>query len=65
MANPKPTRQRGKSDAMSDRMKAKLGTFVQRQRDPNEAAPRHINTFAGKNNRYTLGDGDSIGCRSL
>lgn len=52
MANPNPTRQRGTSDALSDRLKAKFPAYVPRDRLPNEAAPRVINTFATKDNEY-------------
>ena len=52
MANPNPTRQRGTSDALSDRLKAKFAAYVPRQRLPGEAAPRVINTFAKGANRY-------------
>lgn len=51
MSNPNPVR-RKPSDALSDRMKAKFPAYVPRQRQPNEAAPRVINTFAGGANRY-------------
>lgn len=40
------------SDALSPRLKAKFAAYVPRQRQPGEAMPYHINTFAGKKNQY-------------
>lgn len=42
MSNPNPTKQR-RPDAMSARMKAKLGTFNPRPRQPGEALLTSIN----------------------
>lgn len=52
MSNPNPVRRKPASDALSDRMKAKFPAYVPRQRQPNEAEPRVINTFASGANRY-------------
>lgn len=52
MSNPHPVKQVRKTDAMPDRMKAKLGRYVKRMRLPGEAMPYSINTFAKGPNKY-------------
>ena len=53
MSNPNPVKQqRHTGDAMTPRMKAKLGTFVPRDRVDGEALPRVINTQARGKNIY-------------